>query len=120
MSIDFVIRDKIQYFLNKTALITNNQEAEAFQDEYFQEAADFESFTKSNYPKFFGYIEKIKNNKVSEGKHYEILEKLSSEEYELKKNLKLMLELFMSITKFHDETFKEQENWLNELNRLDI
>jgi hypothetical protein len=119
MSIDFVIRDKIQNLLNQ---LTSGGKANDIN--YQEQFKEFQLFVEDHYPKLCNYIEEMEDTNVSQGKHYDLLERIKSENPDFRNNLKLTLKLLMAVTsaELNDsgfESYKEQEDWFNELNKLD-
>jgi hypothetical protein len=118
MSIDLIVREKLQTLLNQASSITDEQSAVKFCQANLD---DFEDFCGKNYEKFCEYTDSMIISNVSKGEHFEVLELIKSENHELIRNLKLALKLLMRINKYADpETlyYKEQEDWLNELEKL--
>jgi hypothetical protein len=114
MSIDFIVRDKIQDLLNQTQSLTSGEDLAPYMDK----VEELHEFCKENYNGLCEYIELMQHNKVSDNKHQEVLEKYKGETDLLKDNLKRLLELFISLSKF-EGPYQEQLDWLNELKKLD-
>jgi hypothetical protein len=115
MSIDFVVKDKIETLLNQTPSIIDKETADIFCEEKLEE---FEIFCRMNYPNFCECINYMRENGISQGQHCEVLEKIKLESIELRRNLKSALELFMCVSKFTDSFFflcEELKVWHNEL-----
>jgi hypothetical protein len=115
MSIDFIVRDKMQSLLAEIALISTEEAKEIFG----QKLAEFQYFCEQNYPKFSGYVDGMFDNDVSKAESEGVLEKIKAESFDLKNNLKLFLEFFIASVKLYGEGSGRQEAWLNELNKLD-
>jgi hypothetical protein len=118
MSIDNVVREKIETLLNELATqTTKDQVAILCQDKMLP----LQSFCDQNYKLFGEYIIAMKEYKVSQGDYFQVLEQIKTESLELRNNLKLILQLFIIISGAcgMEEPRKEQEDWLHELTELD-
>jgi hypothetical protein len=116
MSIDFVVRDKLKALIAEFASITAE---EAEEGQFSHKLDDFQTFCQANYKKFSNYVDEMVENDVSQGEYVEVLEKIKVESFELRNNLKLILQLFITNAKLFQEEYNKQEDWLNELNKLD-
>jgi hypothetical protein len=117
MSIDVVILNKLQVLCSHSLTLANKEATESFCE---NEVHEFGEFCSENYPKLCEYDSLIKDNKIEQVGYCEILEKIRAESFELKNNLKLMLQLSLTLSKLmSDEGFyNEREKWLNKINIL--
>jgi hypothetical protein len=118
MSIDNIVREKIETLLNELATQATEDQIEIF---YQDKIITLQSYCEQNYKLFCEYIIAMKEHNVSQGDYYQVLEQIKAESPELRNNLKLILQLFIIITSAcgKEKFRKEQEDWLHELTKLD-
>jgi hypothetical protein len=113
MSIDHVVKDKIQALLEKTKNLKSLEEA----DPYCEQMEDLFEWCKDNYPTLCEYIEGMQDNLVKDGNYHIVLDKYKMESQELRDNIKLIIELCLSIPEGPDA--QNQKDWLDELKKAD-
>jgi hypothetical protein len=59
------------------------------------------------------------DNDVCKGEHVEVLENIKAVSFELRNNLKLLLQFYMAYAKLSEQIYYKQEDWMDELNKLD-
>jgi hypothetical protein len=117
MSIDIVVRDKLQNLINEALLIPDNCEDTS---DHLKGQDEMESFFQSNYPLILEYLSKMQEQRVQDNQHLDTITKLKGEEPIFRENVKKMLELCMILSKKEnsEDVYGEQKAWFDELCKI--
>jgi hypothetical protein len=117
MSIDIVVRDKLQNLINQALLIPDNCEDV---DAHLEGQEEMESFFQSNYPLILEYLSTMQDQRVQDNQHLDTIAKLKGEAPLFRENVKKMLELCMIISQKGNSQaeYNEQKAWFDELCKI--